>query len=128
MDSQTERLRQLGCETVPDSDALEVMNGPEDGRWFHLDAGNHWMIGRAATAAIPLLLDSSVSREHARLSREGGRYWIEDLESTHGITRNGQILTERTELDYGDKILVGSTLLELRRGRHGTGDGHRGPG
>jgi len=114
MDVQTDFLKTL-CRSEPlKEDVLEVLNGPEDGRLFPLGTGSV-TIGRLETAEVALELDPSVSRIHARIMQEQGRYFIEDLGSTHGTLVNGQGIHARTELQDGDEILIGSTLLRLRR-------------
>jgi pSer/pThr/pTyr-binding forkhead associated (FHA) protein len=114
MDVQTDFLQTL-CRPEPlEEDALEVLNGPEDGRLFPLGTGAA-TIGRLESSEVALELDGSVSRTHARLTREEGRYSIEDLGSTHGTSVNGQTIHAKTELKDGDEILIGSTLLRLRR-------------
>jgi len=95
-------------------DVLEVLNGPEDGRLFPLGLGAA-TIGRLETAEIALALDRSISRTHARVTREQDRYFVEDLESNHGTFVNGQVIRARTQLEDGDEILVGGTLMRLRR-------------
>ncbi len=115
MGYRTEILHKLGFELAPQTDALEAMNGPEDGKWFVLE-GDSWLLGRSEAAEIAISLDSSVSRQHARLTREGDQYFLEDIGSTHGTIVNGRVIEVKTKLNYADQIIVGSTLLELRRG------------
>jgi len=114
MSLQTELLQIIPRLQALEEDALEVLNGPEDGRLFPLTAGA-LTIGRVESAEVCLGLDVSVSRSHARLTRNEGRYFIEDLGSTHGTCVNGEVLRGQTELKDGDEILIGSTLLRLRR-------------
>jgi len=56
----------------------------------------------------------SVSRKHARFEPRDERWWIIDLKSTNGVKVNGNLITE-AEVNPGDKILVGSVQLELKR-------------
>ncbi len=97
-------------------DALEVLSGPEDGRLFPL-AAPVATIGRLPSSDVALALDASVSRTHARIIRDetDGDYFVEDLGSTHGTFVGGQQIHSRTQLRPGDELLVGSTLLRLRR-------------
>jgi adenylate cyclase len=55
----------------------------------------------------------SVSRKHARLERRDDRWWIVDLKSTNGVKLNGNLVSE-AQVKQGDKISVGSVLLELK--------------
>jgi pSer/pThr/pTyr-binding forkhead associated (FHA) protein len=117
MTPENDPVDALEAQSLPETDALEVMNGPDDGRWLGLGAGDTWVLGRSETADLPLLLDPSVSRLHARVLWIDDRYWLEDAGSTHGTVHNGQPVAVRTQLAYGDLIALGATLLELRRGR-----------
>jgi adenylate cyclase len=56
----------------------------------------------------------SVSRRHARFDPRDDRWWIVDLKSTNGIKVNGNLVTE-AQVNPGDKILIGSVQLELKR-------------
>ncbi len=55
----------------------------------------------------------SVSRKHARFEARNGKWWIIDLKSTNGVKVNGNLITE-SQLNAGDKILVGSVQLDLK--------------
>ena len=46
-------------------------------------------VGKMAGAVDLVLNDQSVSRLHARISRDGNRFFITDLNSTNGTFRNG---------------------------------------
>ena len=56
----------------------------------------------------------SVSRRHARFDPRDDKWWIIDLKSTNGIKVNGNLVTE-AQVNPGDKILIGSVQLELKR-------------
>ena len=60
------------------------------------------------------LSDPSISRNHARLFRKEGEFWIEDTLSTNGTYLNGKKLDEPKLLVGGDKILMG--VVEVRFG------------
>lgn len=48
-----------------------------------------------------------VSRQHARIVREGGgAYWLEDIGSRYGTTVNGAVV-QRVRLWHGDEIAMG---------------------
>lgn len=60
-----------------------------------------------------LVLDGEhVSREHAVISRAGGRWEVRDLASRHGTRVNGELVEIRA-LVGGDRIQVGDVLLEF---------------
>lgn len=60
--------------------------------------------------------DYSVSRVHARITREEGIYYIEDLNSTNGTFKNGLRLQpyEKRRLEKGDELRFGKTEYVYR--------------
>src|SRR5215471_11561732 len=62
-------------------------------------------IGRRETNGLRLG-GSEVSREHAEILLEDGRYIIRDRQSRYGTYVNGEAVTER-ELHSGDKVRLG---------------------
>jgi predicted component of type VI protein secretion system len=79
------------------------------------------LIGRADTAKLVLPDPKrTVSRFHAHVSFENGRYLIEDMGSTNPAAVNGHALAsgQRMEIKSGDRVRIGSYTLtaELERG------------
>ncbi|CDZ74776.1 FHA domain protein [Peptoniphilus sp. ING2-D1G] len=68
--------------------------------------GSVTTIGRSIRSDIPIK-DKFVSKNHLRITEEGGVYFIEDLNSANGTFLNGEELNEIVELRDGDKIGVG---------------------
>ncbi len=66
-------------------------------------------IGREPSNEISVL-DSSVSRRHCLIRKEGEAFQIRDLESRNGTFVNGVPLKERT-LEHTDQIQIGSSVL-----------------
>jgi hypothetical protein len=76
----------------------------------HFLCDEHTMVGRAASN--DLVIDSPrVSREHARLIRQGWRVILEDLGSTNGTYVNGERVRAPMELQDGDRVRLGDVLL-----------------
>ena len=73
-------------------------------------------LGKKKEEVDVVLEDSSVSRIHARITKEGSEYYLEDLNSTNGTFKNGLRLQpyERRKLDAGDEIKCGRVVLIFR--------------
>ena len=69
-------------------------------------------VGRLADCDV-VLKDRGASRKHAQLRLRHGVWTLTDLGSTNGTRLNGQTIQSR-ELSDGDKITIGSTVLEFR--------------
>ena len=57
------------------------------------------------------LEEEKVSRYHAKLTQDGGIWYIEDLGSSNGTSVNGRTLTARAPVSLGDRIGIGSRTL-----------------
>ena len=64
-----------------------------------------FLIGRQGDNHL-VLRDNRISRSHARIAAENGEYYVEDLDSRHGVYLNGQ-RTKRGKLHEGDRIDFG---------------------
>ncbi len=74
-------------------------------------------IGRQADNDL-VVVDPGVSRHHAEVINESGTCTLHDLGSTNGTYVNGSVVTEHA-LRGGDRISLGSTVVEFRRGGSG---------
>ncbi|HUQ93309.1 MAG TPA: SpoIIE family protein phosphatase [Bryobacteraceae bacterium] len=63
-------------------------------------------IGRQAESNL-VLRDNRASRNHARIFAEAADFFIEDLNSRHGVLVNGSRIAGRQKLSSGDKIEFG---------------------
>jgi ABC transport system ATP-binding/permease protein len=77
-----------------------------------VDLGNV-SIGRLENNTIRLN-ERNVSRQHARLLKDNGSVFAEDLGSYNGVYVNGDRIKGRHELREGDLIKIGDFHLELR--------------
>ena len=63
-------------------------------------------IGRAVECDV-VIVDKSVSREHAHLCHEGRRWFAEGLNSTNGTYLNGERVVGKRDVRDGDSLKVG---------------------
>ena len=70
-------------------------------------------IGRLADCDV-VLKDKGASRKHVQLKLTRRCWTLTDLGSTNGTRLNGQTVQSR-ELADGDKITIGTTVIEFRR-------------
>jgi hypothetical protein len=70
-------------------------------------------IGRSPSVEVSLA-DETVSVVHARLWKEAGRWWLEDLDSRNGTLLNEIPVSKKAVLCSGDRIRAGRILLEFR--------------
>ncbi|MGH2536602.1 MAG: FHA domain-containing protein, partial [Candidatus Promineifilaceae bacterium] len=87
---------------------LTFESGPEAGRQIGL-WGEQLLIGRDPGSDV-VIGDAAVSRHHAQITYQAGRYIIEDLASTNGTFVNGRRLAGPANLRSGDLILLGESL------------------
>jgi diguanylate cyclase (GGDEF)-like protein len=88
-----------------DRATLTMLSGPGTGATFRVES-RHTTLGRSPRSSIPMDVDS-VSRMHARITREGdGHYVLEDLDSTNGTFLNGRRV-HRESLRSGDRVQLG---------------------
>jgi hypothetical protein len=87
----------------------------EDGRTRDVAIDRETLtIGRLPECDVTLA-DRGISRRHAQIKTKDGVSTITDLGSTNGTKLNGEQVQSR-ELRDGDKITIGTTLIEYRRG------------
>jgi pSer/pThr/pTyr-binding forkhead associated (FHA) protein len=91
---------------------LRVEQGPDADSVFDLSKGGEYVIGR--TGADIVLNDEKVSRKHAELDLYGPyAYVLRDLASSNGTVVNGKRIAQRVNLQHGDRIRMGETVLSL---------------
>jgi len=71
-------------------------------------------IGRLEDNDIVIDGDSFISSHHARIEIRPEGAWVVDLGSTNGCFVNGQRVADERSVRKGDRIQVGSTVLEMR--------------
>lgn len=92
--------------------AAIIEGASKSGKSFEL--GQELTVGRAETCHV-VLDDTYVSQVHARLFARGESYFVEDLGSTNGTYLNRKRVGSATELQRGDLVKIGKTVLEMRK-------------
>ncbi|HEV8648624.1 MAG TPA: DUF3662 and FHA domain-containing protein [Actinomycetes bacterium] len=92
--------------------SLVLLSGRQEVQVYPL-AGAALSIGRSERSDISLA-DPGVSRNHARIVREGDDFIVEDLQSTNGTEVNGQPVRRR-RLANGDVVKLANSTLQFRR-------------
>lgn len=87
---------------------FQVIDGLEKGQ-VYLNLATPVTIGREDENTIRLN-DERVSRFHAKVQEDGGRFILTDLDSTNGTRVNGHPVQMRI-LQYGDQVGLGRSLL-----------------
>jgi hypothetical protein len=84
-----------------------------DGREVAIDR-DRMVIGRLHGSEVEIE-DPGASRRHAEIRKDGDRFVVVDLGSTNGTLVNDSPVAEHT-LEDGDRITIGRTVIEFRRG------------
>jgi adenylate cyclase len=99
---------------------LEILEGFDSGKMVSF--GNEVVVGRSPDNTL-CLPDHRVSRQHARITRRGTHFVIEDLHSTNGVFVRGVRIPPGVPCDVhdGDEIRIGSTRLVFHANATGSG-------
>lgn len=82
------------------------------GNTYVIDSINQ-IVGRSSKCDI-IISDKLISKEHCRvLIDENSKFFIEDLGSTNKTFVNGKELKKKVQLNYGDRIVLGETILRF---------------
>jgi serine/threonine-protein kinase len=102
---------------------LEVTSGPFAGRRFSVTEPSctlgRWDMPSGAFPEIDLSdvdSDAKISRKHAKITKDGDRFLIEDLGSLNGTAVNrsaGLLPGNQVELRPGDELIVGKLFLRF---------------
>ncbi len=90
---------------------LTILEGPDAGRSWVLPANEPQLLGRSSEA-LPIT-DTTVSRRHAELTPDHGRWYLRDLQSQNNTYLNGRRILGRTEVHDEDEIRVGATVFRI---------------
>jgi serine phosphatase RsbU (regulator of sigma subunit) len=96
--------------------SLVFLAGPIAGRRYKL-ADGEYVIGRRSDCQI-FVPDMRVSRQHARLWKDGEGWTLEDLGSNNGTFINGVRLQQATALRHDDEILIANNRIRVEAREH----------
>ena len=91
--------------------SLVVVRGPDRGRAFPLPEREPQLVGRSTEALD--LSDPSISRRHAELTPDDGRWTLRDLGSRHGTFVNGARISGAVAVAAGDRVRCGDSEFLL---------------
>ncbi len=91
--------------------SLVFLAGPIAGRRYRL-ADGEYVIGRRSDCQI-FVPDMRVSRQHARLWKNGEEWLLEDLGSNNGTYVNGTRLPHSTAVRDGDEIMIANNRIRV---------------
>ena len=108
---------------VAGSAYLEVTQGPFVGRRFTVTEPvcliGRWDMDSGSFPQIDLTdvdVDAKVSRKHARISKDGAGYHLEDLGSLNGTSHQGStrlVPGDLRQLSDGDVVIIGRLFLRF---------------
>ena len=93
----------------PGMGSISFLTGPLAGSVFQISKPEI-TIGREPTNDI-VISDPSVSRRHARLWFDNGRWYLEDLQSANGTLVNNVRVYQPVALNDGDVINFGDEIV-----------------
>ena len=101
-----------GIETLMDGVLLVFSCEQSDSQWNSLPIGssNCITMGRDPSSKI-VLPHISVSKEHAKITKERDGYYITDCNSTNGVILNNRRISGKVKLHEKDVIIITNTKL-----------------
>ena len=89
---------------------LKVIGGPNNGAEFSMQTGSSYVIGTDPNSCDIVFHDTSVSRQHARITiSQDDKLTIEDLKSRNGTLVDGEPLKSKRSLDTNTLVSMGTT-------------------
>lgn len=89
---------------------LKVIGGPNNGAEFSMQSGSSYLIGTDPTSCDVVFHDTSVSRQHAKISiGDNDVLMIEDLKSRNGTLIDGQPTEGKHPLEPNTLVSMGTT-------------------
>ncbi len=89
---------------------LKVVSGPDSGRSVPVDPSFPTVIGRDPSAQLGVPSDHTLSRQHAQIAFEGGRWVLRNL-SQHGTLLAGEVFRDERPIAPGTQFTAGATTF-----------------
>lgn len=106
-----DQLLKEGLPALRDRCTLTILTGSLPGAVFAIEA-EQTLIGRDAQCTIALE-DVALSRVQAEIIHRSGSFFLKDRESTNGTFLNGTKAVGEKQLQDGDRIKMGQTVLKV---------------
>ena len=100
-----------GGDTVLHARTTLVLYHRDGAMVAQLDKGRSLVVGRSAPSDIEVP-DPGLSRRHARFTWDDHGIWVEDLKSTNGTKKNGEIIGH-AQIAPGDEIAIGPVMVTV---------------
>lgn len=98
-----------GDESIMNVPTFTVQEGSGSSQEYPMTQ-NVFFIGRGLECDI-VIDKSNISRKHTQISRDGEKFFIEDLKSVNGTFINASPVLEKREIKHMDVIQIGSTMI-----------------
>lgn len=93
---------------------LKVIGGPNNGAEFSMQPGTTYLIGTDPNTCDIVFHDTSVSRQHARITIDShDNIFIEDLKSRNGTLLDGETIKEKMEVQPNMIITLGTSSFVI---------------
>src|SRR5262245_50751625 len=111
MTKAMDRTTLKGGDTVLHARTTLVLYHRDGAMVAQLDKGRPLVVGRAAPSDVEIP-DPGLSRQHARFLWDDHGIWVEDLKSTNGTRKNGEIVGH-ARIAPGDEIAIGPVMVTV---------------
>jgi two-component system response regulator AtoC len=111
MSKSADRTTLKGGDTVLHARTTLVLYHRDGAMVAQLDKGRSLVVGRSAPSDIEVP-DPGLSRRHARFTWDDHGIWVEDLKSTNGTKKNGEIVGH-AQIAPGDEIAIGPVMVTV---------------
>jgi pSer/pThr/pTyr-binding forkhead associated (FHA) protein len=101
---------QMEAGPVPSGASIRVLRGFYEGLEVPID--RDWMVIGRGRSADMVIAEPTISRAHAAIGYEEGRFFMQDLGSTNGTRVNGA-REGRLRLSDGDEMRLGKLRLRV---------------